>query len=161
MFRPMRRSKQALPEAWCKDALRAASNGVLAVCGDDGYPYAVPLSFVFDGKDKLYFHCATAGHKLDAIRSVPKASFCVTVQDAVHPAEFTTYYKSVIAFGKARVLQNWESEKNALILLSEKYGMFDRDAIFSEIERFRESVCIVEFTIEHLTGKQARELITE
>ena len=109
MFRPMRRGKQALSDQESRKILSDASSGVLAVLGDDGYPYAVPLSFVFDGKDRLYFHCAVSGHKLDAIQNEPKVSFCVIMQDDVHPAEFTTYFKSVIAFGKARIVET-ESE---------------------------------------------------
>jgi len=83
--------------------LQSATSGVLAVCGDDGYPYAVPLSYVYaDGK--IYFHSALQGHKIDAIRSNPKVSFCVIDKDDIQPQEFTTYFRSVIVFGKARII---------------------------------------------------------
>lgn len=159
MFRPMRRSKQALSDEESRRILSDASSGVLAVLGDNGYPYAVPLSFAFDGNDHLYFHCAVSGHKLDAIQNEPKVSFCVTAQDDVHPAEFTTYYKSVIAFGKARVVETEAELRSALSLLGEKYMPADPEGTETEIERFLQNVRIIEMQIEHLTGKQAKELI--
>ena len=70
MFRPMRRFKQALSPEECQAVLERGTSGVLALSGDGGWPYAVPLSYVYaDGK--LYFHSAKSGHKVDAIRSCP------------------------------------------------------------------------------------------
>ena len=67
MFRAMRRKRQQLSRAEAEAILERGTSGVLAVAGDDGYPYAVPLSYVYqDGK--LWFHCANSGHKLDAVR---------------------------------------------------------------------------------------------
>ena len=63
MFREMRRTKQLLSEAETIEILQSCTSGVLAVIGDDDYPYAVPLSYVYkDGK--LFFHFAKAGHKI-------------------------------------------------------------------------------------------------
>ena len=98
MFRPMRRFKQALSPEECRAVLERGTSGVLALSGDGGWPYAVPLSYVYaDGK--IYFHSAKSGHKVDAIRSCPRASFCVIDQDHIVPEEYTTYFRSVIAFG--------------------------------------------------------------
>ena len=57
MFPEMRRTLQVLPEEVTKQILQHSTSGVLAVSGNDGYPYAVPLSYVYAG-GKLYFHCA-------------------------------------------------------------------------------------------------------
>ena len=84
MFREMRRRKQALSLESCVEVLRKGTSGVLAVSGDDGYPYAVPLSYVYDD-GRLFFHCAPSGHKLAAIAGNEKASFCVIDQDHVVP----------------------------------------------------------------------------
>ena len=70
MFRKMRRIRQELPLDRVEEVLHRGTNGVLAVQGDDGYPYAVPLSYVYHNS-KLYFHSAKAGHKVDAIRRQP------------------------------------------------------------------------------------------
>lgn len=99
-----------------------------AVAGDGGYPYAVPLSYVYQ-EGTLFFHCAKAGHKLDALRRCSKASFCVIDQDQVVPPEYTTYFRSVIAFGRTRILED-EAEKQAAIwLLAEKYCPGDSRSI--------------------------------
>ena len=156
MFVEMRRRTQALPESVYINILDKATSGVLAVCGDEGYPYTVPLSYVYaDGK--IYFHCATAGHKLDAIRRCDKVSFCVVEQDAVVPEQFTTYYRSVVLFGRARIIENAAEKRAALIKLAEKYspGQCNRD---KEISGSFDRLCMVEITPEHITGKEAIEL---
>lgn len=111
MFRPMRRHRQQLSQGDCAAILSRGTSGVLAVAGDGGYPYAVPLSYVYQ-EGTLFFHCAKAGHKLDALRRCSKASFCVIDQDQVVPPEYTTYFRSVIAFGRTRILED-EAEKQA------------------------------------------------
>ena len=83
-FREMRRSRQALSQADCEKILKTATAGVLAVTGDGGYPYAVPLSYVY-AEGRLYFHCAGSGHKLDAISADDRVSFCVIDRDEIHP----------------------------------------------------------------------------
>ena len=91
-FRPMRRIRQQLSHEDAEQILQHSTSGVLSVNGDEGYPYAVPVSYVYaDGK--IYFHSALQGHKVDAIRNNPKVSFCVIAQDDVKPMEFTTYFK--------------------------------------------------------------------
>ena len=156
MFREMRRKKQLLPEDACVAILQNGISGVLAVLGDDGYPYAVPLSYVYHS-GKLYFHCAKAGHKLDAIQQNPKASFCVVAQDEIVPEKFTTYFQRVIAFGKVRILENTEEKQAAISLLAEKYapGVAGKQ---EEILKGWNALCMLEMQIEHLTGKQAIEL---
>ena len=83
-FRPMRRFKQQMTETECLELLKTAPRGVLALLGDHDYPYAVPLDFVLDG-DKIYFHCAKEGHKIDAIQRHDKASFCVLSEGRKNP----------------------------------------------------------------------------
>ena len=97
--------------AWtpARRVLSRGTSGVLALLGDGGWPYAVPMSYAFDG-EKLYFHCAREGHKLDAIRREARASFCVVDRDEVVPEEYTTYFRSAIAFGRVRVIED-ESAK--------------------------------------------------
>ena len=49
----------------CEEVLGRGTAGVLAVAGDEGYPYAVPLSYVYDAAHSaVYFHSALCGHKL-------------------------------------------------------------------------------------------------
>lgn len=112
MFREMRRSRQQLSEKESMEILENGTAGVLALSGDEDYPYAVPISYVYCGS-RLYFHSAVSGHKIDAVQKSNKASFCVISQDHIVPEEYTSYYKSVIAFGRIRLLTE-ESEKERL-----------------------------------------------
>lgn len=103
MFRKMRRKKQELTEKQCLDILRRAQTATLALSGDDGYPYSVPMNFVYED-GKIYFHGAKEGHKIDAIKNNPKVSMSIIDQEDVIEEELTTYFRSVILFGKARIL---------------------------------------------------------
>jgi len=158
MFREMRRKKQELSAADTAAVFERATSGVLAVSGDDGYPYTVPISFIYCGS-KIYFHCAKAGHKIDAIRQNNKVSFCVIDSDCVHPEKFTTYFRSAIAFGKARIIEDTAEKRAALEFLAAKYTPDDADGRRKEIDGSIERVCIIELEIEHMTGKEAIELV--
>ena len=125
--------------------------------GDDGYPYAVPLSHVLVDR-KLYFHGATSGHRLDAIAQEPKVSYCVIEQDEVIAETLTTHYRSVIAFGRARLLADETEKRNALFKLGQKFAPGLNQKTIEEIDRFIGAVSVMELTIEHMTGKEALEL---
>lgn len=157
MFREMRRKNQALGREEINAILSRGTSGVLALSGDDGYPYALPISYAYE-KDRLIFHCAKAGHKLDAIAREPKASFCVIDQDRVVSAEYTTYYRSVIAFGRMRLLDG-EEKRSAAMLLAERYAPGEAAQRHTEeIDGAWDRLCMLELRIEHLTGKAAKEL---
>lgn len=158
MFREMRRNRQQLTEAECVEILKRNTSGVLAVSGDGGYPYAVPLSYIYD-EGALFFHCAKKGHKLDAIKACEKVSFCIIDQDRVVPEKYTTYFRSVILFGRARILEQENEIRSAIEKLAVKYhpgdGKENRDAM---IEKELGAMCMVKIEIEHMTGKEAIEL---
>ncbi len=161
MFREMRRKEQALSPAECAALLRRGTSGVLALLGDGGYPDAGPLSYVYDG-EKIYFHSAKTGHKLDAIRACPKASFCVIGQDDIVPREYTTYFRSVIAFGTVRVLEDEAEKRRAIQALAVKYAPEDSEENReAAIARDWAPLCLLELSIEHLSGKEAIELARE
>ena len=159
MFREMRRKRQALTQAQCQAILEQGSCGVLALSGDGGYPYAVPLSYLYH-QGKLYFHCAKSGHKLDALRREPKASFCVVAQDQVAPLEYTTLYRSVIVFGRLRELEDDREKRAAIEALALKYAPQDTPAHREEaIQRDWGPLCVLELTPEHVSGKQGKDLV--
>ena len=160
MFRSMRRSKQVLSERETVEILEKGTSGVLAVSGDDRYPYAVPISYVYaDGK--IYFHSAAAGHKIDAMRRNEKVSFSVIGQDQIVPDEFTTYFRSAIAFGKVRIIEDVQEKKDAIRKLAVKYSPMPelKKALEEEIESQFKPLTMIEMTIDHLSGKEAIELV--
>ena len=134
------------------------TSGVLALMGDGGYPYAVPMSYVYDG-EKLYFHCAKSGHKLDAIAGNPKASFCIVDRDQVVPEEYTTYFRSVIVFGTMRIIEEEQEKRTAVEKLALKYAPEDSaQNRAAAIKKDWKPLCMLELTPEHITGKEAVEL---
>ena len=158
MFREMRRKNQLLTTEEIKEILSKATSGVLALLGDDDYPYAVPLNFVYD-EDKLYFHCAKSGHKIDAIQKHAKASFCIIDQDMVVPEKYTSFFKSVILFGKIEIIEDEKEKRMAIEKLAIKYAPNDDDSGRRQaINRDWKPLCMLKMSIEHISGKQAIEL---
>lgn len=153
----MRRNRQLLPEEESIAILENGTSGVLALSGDNGYPYAVPISYVYNDR-KLYFHSALNGHKIDAIRRNGLASFCVIAQDIVVPAEFITRFRSVIAFGRIRIIDEPVEKRRTAELLAAKYDPDNLGNLDREMEKGFDRMCMIELEIEHLTGKEAIEL---
>lgn len=161
VFREMRRKKQVLSQKEVEDILHKGTSGVLALLGDNDYPYAVPISYVYDG-GKIYFHSAKSGHKIDAIQRTAKASFCVIDEDLVLPEEYTTYFRSVIAFGRIRIIEDDSEKRAAIEKLAIKYAPEDITANRDDaISREWKPLCMLEMTIDHVTGKEAIELVKE
>ena len=154
----MRRKCQQLSNEESIGLLQKATAGTLALLGDGGYPYAVPLSYVYaDGH--LYFHSALSGHKIDAIRNCAKASFCVIAQDQVKPQEYTTYFRSVIAFGNIHIVEDPEEKLAIARLLGNRYNPHQDEALQRELDHGLSRMLALRFDIEHLTGKAAIELM--
>ncbi len=154
----MRRKKQALSPEENVEVLQRGTAGVLAVSGDDGYPYAVPLSYIYED-GKIFFHCAKEGHKLDGIARSDKVSFCVIDQNEIRPEEYTTYFRSVIAFGRARILEDAAEKRSALEKLAAKYSPQQEQGRLAEIEKKFNLTVLVEINIEHVTGKESLKLM--
>jgi len=158
MFIKMRRFKQELNQNEIERILQFNTSGVLALIDNNGYPYSVPLSYVYS-KNKIYFHSAKAGNKIDAIKNCKKATFCVVDKDNVQTEKYTTFYKSVIAFGNVEIVDNKDEALSAINGLGEKYYPNHSNELQNEIERFKTAFLIIRFDIEHITGKQAIELL--
>lgn len=152
----MRRSKQQIPEKEALQIMKNATNGVLSLMDSNGYPYGVPMSFIFDGDNSIYFHCALTGRKIDCIRNNHHCCFTIVDQDEIHPDEFTTYFKSVITEGTISIIEDKDKMIEALRLLSSKYSpSIDCE---SEIDKGINRVLILKMKIESISGKEAIEL---
>ncbi|MEI0529745.1 MULTISPECIES: pyridoxamine 5'-phosphate oxidase family protein [Brachyspira] len=161
MFREMRIKKQLLSNSDSISILKKCTSGVLAVSGDDDYPYTVPLSYVYDD-NKIFFHAAKSGYKLDAIKNNNKVSFCVIEKDDIKPEEYTTYYRSVIVFGRAFIIEDDNIKRGAIEKLALKYYPDDiKENRDKAINNGYNALCIIELDIEYMTGKEAIELINK
>lgn len=104
MFRPIRRKKNEISLPAAQQLLREARRGVLAVNGDDGYPYAIPINYLYDeASQKLYFHGAKVGHKVDALKACDKVCFTVYGNETIKDEPWAPYWQSVVVFGRCHL----------------------------------------------------------
>ena len=152
MFRNLRRAKQQLTDQETEALLERGSFGVLALLGDGDYPYALPLNYALAG-NRIYFHSAPAGHKIDAIGAGAKASFCVVEESRVIPEELATSFSSAIAFGRVFVVEDEAERREALGLICEKYApgleALNQKAIGSSLHH----TVLIGLDIAHRSGK--------
>lgn len=153
MFREMKRAEKQATEQEARGILEAGEYGVLSTVGEDGYPYGIPLNYVFCN-GKIIFHCALDGHKLENIAHNEKVSFCVIGHAEVIPEKFSTHFKSAIAFGRARELDGAEKEAG-LRALVEKFSPEHLSAGKKYIQNAHGKTKVVAIDVEHLTAKVA------
>ncbi|MBQ2854937.1 MAG: pyridoxamine 5'-phosphate oxidase family protein [Oscillospiraceae bacterium] len=157
MFRDMIRKKQQLPTEDCIRLLKTEPRGVLSLMGDGGYPYGLPMDHWYNDADGcLYFHCGKRGHKIDAIRSCDKASFCVMDSGFRREGEWALNIRSVIVFGRIQILEDPQQAIDITRQLSLKYT---DDIVFieREIQESGRNVLVFRLMPEHITGKLVNE----
>lgn len=154
MFREMRRSDRALTLEETQEYLKNQDFGVLSVLGDDDYPYGVPISYAY-ANDIIYIHGFLDGHKIDAIRKHPKVCFTVAGDTEVLPVEVSINYTSVIAFGKAEVvdMDNDSERQEAFEIIGFKYCPADANTM-NYIMNNKSKSNIIKIKVEKLTGKR-------
>jgi len=157
MFRDMIRKKQQLPTEDCIRLLKTEPRGVLSLMGDGGYPYGMPMDHWYNDADGcLYFHCGKRGHKIDAIRSCDKASFCVMDSGFRREGEWALNIRSVIVFGRIQILEDPQQAIDITRQLSLKYTD-DIAFIEREIQESGRNVLVFRLMPEHITGKLVNE----
>lgn len=152
MFRAMRRRDKQLSQEDTLALLHRGQEGILGTLGEDGYPYTVVVNYVYY-KDKIYFHCAKSGHKLDNIQYHDKVSFTVYDQVEVLGEELNTLYQSLTLFGRAKVV---ETTEEVLLALIQKYSHLPLPLAKDMIAKEMDITAIVEIEIEHITGKAGK-----
>lgn len=160
MFRQMRRSNQQVEPCEVVRVLTEARRGTLSVAGDDGYPYGVPVNFVFDPSvgehGAILFHTVPFGHKFESMEAHPKVSFCCIDEGYRNEGEWWWYVTSVVCFGHARVIDDPARKHDALAMLARKYFPPTED-IEHEIAKGGDRVNMIEVVIDHVTGKLVQE----
>ena len=157
MFREMRRFKQQISKEECVRILREQPRGVLSMIGDDGYPYGIPLDHWYSEEDnKLYFHCAKVGHKIDAIAACDKVSYCVMDEGFRRDGEWALNIKSVVIFGRMRIVEDEEKKREICANLVRKFTD-DEAYLQKELASAFGRVNCLELAIEHMTGKLVNE----
>ncbi len=155
MFREMHKKHLSLPQDIIEEILMRNTSGVLALHGDDGYPYALPMTYVYKN-GKLHFHGLSKGHKIDAIHNNAKVSFCVVDKDEVQADEFNTHFRSVIAFGRMHEVSDPSEIMEEMKPVIGKYNPnADKDFSIAYIKEHMPAVSTFIFEIEHITGKES------
>ena len=157
MFRELLRKKQQLTDDECVKVLKTETRGVLSVLGDNGYPYGIPMNHWYNDEDgKIYFHCGKTGHKLDALKSDPKVSFCVYDQGFRREGEWALNVKSIIVFGKTEIIDDIDKIYDITTKLSHKFTQ-DEEYIKREINSAAHKTLLLCLTPEHICGKLVNE----
>ena len=154
MFTDIRRQDRRMELKDAAELLEKGTYGVLSLNGENDYAYGVPLSYVYLD-EKIYFHCALAGEKLNRVRRNNKVSFCVVGKAATLPDKFAVEYASAMVFGKAREVDGEEKIKALrafIVKYSGDYLETGKDYIVDNHPR----TVVLKLDIEHITGKARR-----
>lgn len=154
MKQEMRRKDRQLTREEAEVILRNGEYGVLSTICEDGYPYGVPLSYVYED-GKLYFHHTAQESLLGSnIAGDTKACFTVVGETELLPSKFSTRYESVIAFGKIRECSD---KIDGLMKLVKGLCPDYMESGQKYAESATSQVVVYEFEIEQLTGKARKE----
>ena len=134
--------------------LRAENIGYLGLSGDESY--VVPLNYTYT-EDRILFHCALEGRKLDMIRANPWVCFAVSRQ-ASEPTEHfnalcSTPYESVICWGNARVIDDLAERQQILSAFQIRYGTPEKPRTSISLESTARCGA-VEIVVTRMTGRQ-------
>ena len=153
----MRRMKRAISDEDARSLLAKGRRATLAVNGDDGYPFAFPIDYRFDADaNKIYFHGAKAGQKVDALRRSDKVCLTVMGNERLEDGEWAPYVQSVVVFGRCRLVDDAAKTEAEVRRLALKYYP-SAEEVERELEKYLSAVQLYEIEIEHLTGKQVQE----
>ncbi len=157
MFREMRRIKQQISPEECRRVLTEQPRGVLSMLGDDGYPYGIPMDHWYcEAEGVIYFHCAKAGHKTDAVAAYDKVSYCVMDEGFRKDGEWALNFRSVVVFGRIGIVAD-EAKKREICTNLVKKFTDDEAYLRKELADAFPRVQCLALKIEHMTGKLVNE----
>lgn len=154
-FRPMRRFKQQLTVQECETILKDAYRGFLSVHGENGYPYTIPINFLYKD-NRIYFHSALQGHKIDAIKQSAKACFTVINNPVKQENDWWYHVSSVVCFGQVSIVEDHEERMEILKSFGQKYFPEGYD-MEKDLKMNAHRAAVLCFSIDHITGKRVKE----
>ena len=150
-----------MPVKWLSRAealayLAGCREGRLATNGADGQPYIVPLNYVVQD-EKIYFHCALRGRKLDNIAANDWVCFEVSEREKYIIAEAAcdsaTRYISVLVFGRAQLVACVQKKVEVLNAFMTKFADGGK---FRRVDEAMASGCaVVMISIDQISGKRS------
>lgn len=156
-FRKMRRYKQQISDEECIEVLKKAPRGVISFIGENGYPYAIPINQFYDETDnKLYFHGAMQGLKLDLLKINNKVCFTVMDEGFIKEGEWALNIKSVVCLGHMEILTDHEKILDQCRRLARKFYPTEQ-SIEDEVKKAGSRVNMLVMSIDRMTGKLVNE----
>ena len=156
-FRKIRKKRNEIGIDAAKDLLARSRRGVLAVNGDDGYPYAIPINFLYDReRNQIIFHGARAGHKVDSLKRSDKVCFTVFGNETIKDEPWAPYMQSTVVFGRCHLIDSPEENIRYVRQFAMKYYP-DPALVEEEIMRSGRAVQMFVIDIEHMSGKEVQE----
>ena len=152
MFRQMRRLDMKMSDEDINRLLLRGREGVISTINDNGYPYAIAVNYVHLN-NKIYFHCARQGQKLDNIKRDEKVSFLIYDSVEVLGEKLNTLYQSVVIYGRAKVINANDVLLRALV---NKYADIPQEKLNRMIEKEINQTAMVEIKIDYISGKQSQ-----
>lgn len=157
MFRKVRKKANEISASLAKDLIKKSRRGILAVNGDNGYPYAIPINYLYSEENqKIFFHGSKVGHKVDAIKKSDKVCFTVYGNEQIKEETWAPYVQSALVFGRCKLI---EDEDRAMIVLKDfamKYYPSE-SMVEEEMKKAAKATQMFEITIEHISGKEVQE----
>lgn len=154
MFRKIRKIKNEIGKDAVDSLLHSCRRGVLSMNGDDGYPYSIPINYYYDeANQKIYFHGAKAGYKVDCLNRCDKVCFIVFGNESIKELPWAPYVQSVVVFGRCHLI---DTDNEILKTFAMKYYP-SSDLADMEIKEGSKFVQMYEINIEHKSGKQVQE----
>ena len=154
MNKTMRRKERKISDKEAFEILTKGEYGILSMCTPDNEGYGIPLNYVLCG-DRIYFHCAVEGKKLDILKINNRVSFCVVGTTQLLPAEFGTVFESCIVSGPASIADGDEKREGLKQLVAKYSGDYIAEGD-DYINKFYERVLVIKLSIESFSGKARR-----
>ncbi len=157
MPNPMRRHTcERTDTAFLVDVLQRAEEMYVAF-NTDAAPYILPLNYVYTS-NKVYFHCALEGRKLDCLRKNAQVGFSTAVDIQVLPEKASTLYKSVIGTGTMHVVEDEQEKIMALDAIAKRYVAQCESPTPPQMLARTAVLCL---EIDYMCGKEKLGKVTE
>ena len=149
----VRRQNRLLNKVAAVTLLDTGEYGVLSMQAEEGGAYGMPISYVWDGEQSIYLHCALEGRKIRLLHKCNNVSFCVVGKTNVIPNQFTTEYQSIILDCVASIKVETHEKIKALKLLIKKYAPNDLELGDEYIKKSFEHTELIKLSVKDWSGK--------
>jgi uncharacterized protein len=154
----LRRADRAMTEEQTLRALACGFAGRLATISEDGYPYCVPLLYIW-AEDQVFLHGTSArGHLRRNVEREPRVCFEIDEPDAVFDygrfeCDSGLAFRSVILFGRIGIAEDRETKQWFCERLMQKYGKPNSIRPRNFFPRL-DAITVYALTVERITGKE-------